>query len=174
MALKYDPEQHSRHSVRLPGYDYAQPGAYFVTVCTKDRECLFGEVVNGEIALNEAGKMVKTAWEALPRRFPTTSVDMHVIMPNHFHGIIIVGVQFIASQLWPQGVINHAPTLGNIVRVFKAITTRRIRTRNNREFAWQRNYHEHIIRNEAELHCIRQYIFDNPLHWETDRENPCR
>jgi REP element-mobilizing transposase RayT len=101
------------------------------------------------------------------------SIDTHDTMPNHFHGIIVVGMQSIARKLWPhQGVIHHAPTLGNIVRVFKAITTRRIRTRSNNEFAWQRNYHEHIIRNEAELHCIRQYIIDNPMHWETDRENP--
>jgi REP element-mobilizing transposase RayT len=116
-------------------------------------------------------------------------MERHVIMPNHLHGIILVGAQFIASLPRPaslphtntagisekSGVMNHAPTQGNVVRAFKAISTRRIRTGSNSTLAWQRNYYEHVIRDEAELHCIRQYITNNPMQWEIDRENPhCR
>ncbi len=123
--------------------------------------------------------MIQSVWDELPQRFPTIGTDMHVIMPNHFHGVIIVGAQFIAPSLRinpdvvvKTGVMNHAPTLGNIMRVFKAISTRRIRTKINSAFAWQRNYYEHIIRNEKELHYIRQYITGNPMRWEMDGENP--
>lgn len=176
MALKHDPAKHTRHSIRLSGYDYAQPGAYFVTLCTHEQEYLFGNITEGEIVLNELGQTVQSVWDELPRRFPTISTDTHVIMPNHFHGIIIVGAQFIAPSSRMNrdqtGVMNHAPTLGKIVRVFKAISTRRIRTKSNSAFAWQRNYYEHIIRNEEELKCIRQYIADNPMQWEMDREKP--
>jgi len=180
--MPYDPDRHARRSIRLRDYDYAQLGAHFVTICTYQRECLLGDVVNGEIVLNGAGEIVRHTLEELPQRFPGIEVEMHVIMPNHLHGIILVGAQFIAPI--PQtdtvgisgksGVMNHAPTLGKVVRAFKAISTRRIRTGSNSTFAWQRNYYEHVLRDEAERHCIRQYITNNPMQWEIDRENPHR
>jgi putative transposase len=187
--MPYDPDRHARRSIRMRDYDYAQPGAYFVTVCTYQRECLLGDVVNGEMLLNETGEIVRKTLEEL-QMFPDTQLDVHVIMPNHLHGIILVGAQFIAPipliaiplvAPLPQtgicgisGVMNHAPTLGEMVRTFKAISTRRIRTGGNSAFAWQRNYYEHVIRDEAELHGIRQYIIDNPKHWGIDQENPRR
>ena len=107
--MEYDPEKHHRRSTRLGGYDYAQPGAYFVTVCTRGRACLFGHVVNGEMHLNEAGEIARMVWDGLPERFPSVGLDEYVIMPNHVHGIILVGAQFIAPD--PRdGLTRHAPT----------------------------------------------------------------
>jgi REP element-mobilizing transposase RayT len=109
--VKYDPNKDHRHSIRLRDYDYAQTGAYFVTICTRDRRCLFGEVSDGEIPSNDIGHVVQTVWEGLPSRFPLVELDQFVVMPNHVHGIIVlVGAQFIAPN--NQGAINRAPTLG--------------------------------------------------------------
>ena len=184
--MPYDPDRHARRSIRLRNYDYAQPGAYFVTVCTYQRECLLGDVVNGEMVLNEDGEIVRHTLEELPRKFPGIEVDMHVIMPNHLHGIILVGAQFIAPIPRPapipqtdmvgisgkSGVMNHAPTLGIVVRAFKAISTHMIRTGSNGTFAWQRNYYEHVLRGEGALARAREYIVLNPLRWHLDGENP--
>ena len=88
---RYDPEKHHRRSIRLKGYDYAQEGVYFVTVCTQDRACLFGAVADGEMQLNNSGQIAKTAWDDLPARFPSVRLDAFIVMPNHVHGIIMVG-----------------------------------------------------------------------------------
>jgi REP element-mobilizing transposase RayT len=168
---------HHRRSIRLPGYDYAQTGAYFVTICTQNRECLLGEVVDGEMVLNDAGRMVQSVWDGLPGRFPTVELDQFIVMPNHLHGIIVlVGAQFIAPTAGRQnqGVINHAPTLGEIIRAFKAVAARQIRLAGFPEFRWQRNYYEHIIRDEDSLKRIQEYITTNPLRWQCDQENPWR
>jgi REP element-mobilizing transposase RayT len=169
----------------LKGYDYKQPGAYFVTICTQNRACLLGAVVDGEMQLSNAGEIAKAAWNELPARFPSVRLDAFIVMPNHAHGIIavgaqfiavgaqfiVVGAQFIAPSLNP-GVMNHAPTLGQMIRAYKAVSTRSIRLAVNRDFAWQRNYYEHVIRDEEALDRIRQYILGNPNRWEFDRENP--
>ena len=182
-SAKYDPEKHHRRSIRLKGYDYAQPGAYFVTVVAQDRTCFFGDVANGEVRLNNAGCMVQAAWTDLSIHYPGLECGAFVVMPNHIHGIIIVGGQFIApsdgsgkgAMNWGginQGVMNRAPTLGKIVRAYKAVSTRLIRQAGTPDFAWQRNYYEHIVRDEESLDRIRRYILDNPARWEFDRENP--
>ena len=174
----YDPEKHHRRSIRLKGYDYAQEGVYFVTVCTQTRACLFGAVADGEMQLNNAGQIAKTAWDDMPARFPSVRLDAFIVMPNHVHGIIIVGAQFIApsdgfgTATINQGAINHVHTLGEMVRAYKAATARLIRQAGNPDFAWQRNYYEHVIRDEVSLNRIRQYILDNPARWAFDRENP--
>jgi REP element-mobilizing transposase RayT len=178
--VKYDPARHHRRSIRLRGYDYSQAGAYFVTVCVQGRERLFGDVVDGEMRLNDAGQMVAQCWHELPAHFPHLELDEFVVMPNHMHGIIIVGAPFMAPYgpgavnqgAVNQGAINRAPTLGEIVRSFKALATRRIRQAGVTAFAWQRNYYEHIIRDEESLNRIREYIVNNPLQWALDRENP--
>jgi len=176
--MKYNPDKHHRRSIRLKGYDYTLPGAYFVTVCTHERACLFGAVADGEMQLNDAGRMAQGAWNELSVRFPDVRLDTFVVMPNHVHGVIIVGAQFIApsdgfvTTTIDQGAINRAPTLGEIVRTFKAVSTRAIRHTANSDFAWQRNYYEHVIRDDESLNRIRQYIFDNPGRWAFDRENP--
>ena len=161
---------------------------YFVTICTRNRECLFGLLTYDEVRLNDSGHLASVAWKELPSRFPTVSLDSFVVMPNHIHGIIIVGAQFIAPNstqfIAPDSVprnqignsqddaINRAPTLGEIVRTYKAASTRMIRQTANLEFAWQRNYYEHVVRNEESLYRIRQYILENPARWAMDWENP--
>jgi len=150
---------------------------YFVTICTRNRDCLFGEVVGREMQLNDSGRIVTMVWEALPDPFSPASPAAFVIMPNHIHGILMVGAQFIAPQLirsddFGKGAMNRAPTLGKLVRAYKAASTREIRKAANPDFAWQRNYYEHIIRDEPSLNRIQQYIVDNPARWAFDRENP--
>jgi len=173
--MTYHPARHHRRSIRLRGYDYSQAGAYFVTICTNNRECLFGEVVDGEMRWNDAGRMVNKCWYEIPAHFPHVELDAFVVMPNHVHGIIVVGAPFMAphdSGAMNQGAMNRAPTLGGMVRSFKAVATRRLRQAGCSAFAWQRNYYEHIIRNEESLDRIRRYIADNPARWSFDRENP--
>ena len=96
--MEYDPEKHHRRSTRLGGYDYAQPGAYFVMVYTRGRACLFGHVVNGEMHLNEAGEIARRCWEDIPTHFPVVELDAFVIMPNHMHGIVVIGCKGEASD----------------------------------------------------------------------------
>jgi len=167
--VKFDPDKHHRRSIRLGDYDYSRPGAYFVTICIKDRECLLGEVTDGHMRLNDIGRAVQMEWVRLPERFQSAELDEFVIMPNHLHGIIHVGAPFMAPD--EPGAINRAPTLGEMVRTFKAVSTHAIR-RSRTSFQWQRNYYEHIIRNEHELALTREYIVNNPAQWALDRENP--
>ena len=173
---RVDPEKHHRRSIRLKGYDYAQEGVYFVTVCTQNRACLFGAVADGEMQLNNAGEIAKAAWDDMPARFPSVRLDAFIVMPNHVHGIIIVGAQFIAPSDGfdgtNQGVMNYAPTLGDMVRAYKAASTRLIRQAGTPAFAWQRTYYEHVVRDEESLSRLRQYILDNPARWAFDHENP--
>src|SRR5262245_39018810 len=153
---------------------------YFVTICTRNRECLFGAVTDNEVRLTDSGRFASVAWKELPFRFPIVSLDSFVVMPNHIHGIIIVGAQFIAPASTPhnhqdtaeEGAMNRAPTLGELVRSYKAASTRLIRQTANADFAWQRNYYEYIVRTDESLNRIRQYILDNPLRWAIDGENP--
>jgi len=129
-VVKYDPEIYRRRSLRLQGYDYAQAGAYFVTVCTWNRECLFGDVTNGEIRLNDAGRIAATCWSAITEHFPDVELDACVIMPNHVHGIIGIyrrGEAFggpNASPLPPHG--TQSGSLGSIIQNFKSVSTRKI------------------------------------------------
>jgi REP element-mobilizing transposase RayT len=175
--MKYRGEQHSRRSIRLSGYDYSRPGAYFATICTQKRWCLFGSIVNGEMRLNDAGRIVQEVWGELPARFPQVGIDNFIVMPNHIHGIILVGAQFIAPSNSPpenpaRDVIGHAPRVGEIIRAYKAMSTREIRRTGKADFSWQRNYYEHIVRNEESLNRIQEYIVNNPSQWDVDRENP--
>lgn len=176
--MKYDGEIHHRRSIRLSGYDYAQSGAYFVTICTQNRACLFGSVTGGKVRLNDAGRIIQSMWSELPGRFSQVDADRFVVMPNHIHGIFVVGAQFIAPSSSgmvedaARGAMNHAPTVGEIIRTYKAVSTRMIRSTISVDFRWQRNYYEHIVRNEESLNRIRQYIVDNPIRWDSDRDNP--
>ncbi len=183
MPVRYDPAKHHRRSIRLPGYDYTQPGAYFVTICTHNREPLFGRVVNGEMVLNAWGRIVWEEWfrTAQVRPYVELFEDEFVVMPNHIHGIIwivrdTVGAQRRCAPTKPGGVTpnNVAPgSLGAIVRAFKSAVTKRINALRGTPGArvWQRNYYEHIIRNERALNAIRRYIAENPQRWHLDRYN---
>jgi putative transposase len=169
--------EHARKSVRMKDFDYSQAGAYFVTICTQNKECLFGEIVKGEMVLNDAGRIVQTTWDELPTRYTNVTLDTYAIMPNHFHGIIILNPEPVgarSSRPNNDGRENRAPTLGKIIAYFKYQTTKQINMARNTgtQKLWQRNYYEHVIRNDSDLNQIREYISQNALKWELDEENP--
>jgi REP element-mobilizing transposase RayT len=159
------PDRPQRRSIRLRGYDYAQAGAYFVTICTHQREPWLGAIADGVLQPSAAGEIAGAVWAGLTQRFPTIALDQFVVMPNHLHGIILLGQTATSPGQRP-------PAVGEIVRVFKAAAAWRIRQAANAAFGWQRNYYEHIIRDDDALARIRQYIHDNPARWSEDPENP--
>ena len=176
----------NRQTIRLPEYDYSLPGTYFVTICVQNRECFFGEIIDKNMIANKAGKMVQTIWNEIPEYYPGINIDVFQIMPNHLHGIIrVVGANPCVcpkNNGQTRGSVNgqtrgSAPTGGlpMIVQRFKSLTTKQyidgVKYDNWPPFStklWQRNYYEHIIRNENELNNIRQYIRDNPMKWQDD------
>lgn len=166
-----------RKPIRLPQYDYTQAGAYFVTIVTVSRTLLFAE----DVAKNVAEQV----WQAIPGHFPTVSLDEYIVMPNHLHGIVSligdVGARSprppTSDQRYVAGAVTaplQRPTLGQVIAYFKYQSTKLINVLHGTPAApvWQRNYYEHVIRNEAELHRLRKYIQNNPAQWELDRENP--
>ena len=175
---------YNRQSTRLKEYDYTRAGAYFVSICSQNRQCLFGQIIDvgagpcacPETHLSKVGLMVQSIWNKIPKFYAGIETDEFKIMPNHIHGIIIIDE--LKGQA--RGV---APTtnlsLPDIVYRFKSITTKKyidgVKQNLWKPFdgkLWQRNYYEHIIRNEADLQDIRQYIINNPINWATDRNNP--
>ncbi len=191
--MGYDPQIHHRRSIRLAGYDYSQSGAYSVTVCTQGRQTLFGTVADGMMEPNDAGRMVQAAGDGLPQRFPGLELDAFVVMPNHVHGIIVIpgdmGAHDVGAGLVPAPCVpvttgaptrgattRVAPTLGDVVGAFKSWTTvlyaRGARGAGWVSFdgrLWQRNYYEHIIRNEQSYQRISEYIINNPIKWTEDK-----
>lgn len=182
---KYNPELHHRRSIRLKGYDYSQSGLYFITICVQGRNCLFGKIINDEMVLNNAGKIIDDWWQKIPEKFPDIVLDEYIIMPNHFHAIIEnVGADLGVRQS-PLDMNEPAQTQGSapmdgtflysIVQWFKTMTTNEY-IRNVRELGWepfdkkvwQRNYHEHIIRDQQSYLKISEYISTNPLRWQED------
>lgn len=193
--MKYNPDIHHRRSIRLQGYDYSQNGAYYVTLCTQNRECLFGEIVKGEMILNEYGKIVEQCWNNLSNHYDNIELDAYVIMPNHFHGIILItdtvdnvdNVDNVGAI--HVGAIHELPLrkspiqspqqrrkmlLPKIVGRFKMNSAKQINQMRNTPgiSVWQRNYYEHIIRNDKSLENIRNYIINNPSEWYYDDYNP--
>jgi len=162
--MRYDPDKQHRQSTRLRQYDYSQAGGYFITMCVQDRQTMFGSVVGGEMCLDTNGLLAQSAWTQLTERFPGILLDAFVLMPNHLHGLI-----FLPEQHTPD---NKNPKLGDIARAFKAVTTHTVRRNGQPDFAWQRNYYEHIVRDEHDLIRIQQYIANNPALWADDEENP--
>ncbi len=189
--MKYDPQIHHRRSIRLKGYDYTQAGAYFITICSHQREHVFGEIVNGEMKLNKLGLVAKQQWEKLPKRFPNIELGAFVLMPNHEHGIIQIIEQqrrgmAESLQNLDEESSRYAPTenqqkfgkmipnsIPTIVRSYKSAVAYRINLMRGVKAApvWQRNYYEHVIRNDRELELITKYIDYNPLNWQLDRDN---
>ena len=227
--MKYNPEKHHRCSIRLRGYDYSQPGLYFITICVQDRHCLFGEIENGEMICNEYGKIAATEWINTESIRDNIRLHEYIIMPNHIHGIIEIihtDNRRGESQFAPnkddgtgegkgegKGELQFAPTtaptaptpfkspsqtIGSIVRGYKIATIKKIKDhiigkdgRGESQFApttaptaptrkgesqfapsykiWQRNYYEHIIRNEKSYQKISEYIITNPQNWDIDK-----
>ena len=229
----YNPQMHNRRSIRFKGYDYTQAGLYFITICCQNRACLFGEIENGKMMLNDAGAIANDCWLNIPNHFPNAILHEYVIMPNHVHGIIeLVGANNHSPKTnnhSPKtvGANNHSPvsklhspknkknnnsvigdnraknvsvignnraknvsvigdnraknvsplrspskTVGSVVRGFKIGVTKWMRQNTDTFYIWQRNYWEHIIRDDISYENISQYIINNPTKWNNDKLNP--
>jgi putative transposase len=204
--MKYCPERYHRRSIRLRDYDYSKNGAYYVTICTRNRDCilskidcetvgaglepvrergelygllscglapaLYKEASESTVRLAKAGEIAQKNWLEIPERYENVYIDEYVIMPNHLHGIILL------SASSSRATARVAPTVGQIIGSYKSKCVieylRYIDTNNVNAIAkmWQRNYYEHVIRNEDELNRIREYIQSNPYRWTDDKENP--
>lgn len=185
---QYNPNKHHRRSIRLQGYDYSQAGLYFITICCEDRICRFGHVKNGTMVLNEYGQIAYDEWMKTPEIRPNVKLHEFVVMPNHIHGIIQL-LDIGRGELHsPDDNKLHSPddnrgvcktplrgpsqTIGAIVRGYKSSVTKQInllRVFDTPIKLWQRNYHDHIIRNEQSYHRISEYIKNNPVKWNDDK-----
>lgn len=184
----------NRQSHRLSGYDYSRNGLYFITIVSQDREERFGMIAGGQMIPNDVGKMIVSEWCSLPIRFPHVELDAYVLMPNHIHGILIlddgrnVGARpcvrpHIHNEIHSFKRVDTRPTptikkqtIGDIICAFKSITTNRYikgvklgLLEPFRKRLWQRDYYDHVIRNEKECAIIEQYIASNPQNWENDK-----
>ena len=164
-------------STRLKGYDYSSSGIYFVTICTKRRECCLGEVASEEVRLSRPGEIVRDSWLQSPIIRPNVALDEWVIMPNHIHGIIIIKESVVETHSCasPRDGNRFGPqrmNLGSIVRGFKSSSSKQIHIEGFLSFGWHPNYYEHIIRDGADLDRIREYIIENPLMWNSDENYP--
>ena len=164
------PNPPRRVSLRLPDFDYSQEGAYFITICVKGRRYLFGSVVDGEIDLNEYGKILTATWNDLAFYNPAIKLDAFIVMPNHVHGIIVLAGAKAGGETPPL----QKPALGQIMGYYKYQSTSRIKAlmQPAGSAVWQRGYYEHVIRDDQALNRIREYIASNPHRWHLDRENP--
>ena len=205
--MKYNQQKHNRKSIRLKEYDYSFPGWYYVTICAHGKNNLFGKIKNGNVTLNNIGKIVEEEWTKTKEIRKNVDLDYYIIMPNHLHGIIILNgrgelnspkgngerssqikenvgaTRWVARDKEEKAIQRIAPTketlipnsLGSIIGQFKSTVTKRLRKLSGdpKLIVWQRNYYEHIIRNELDLYNIRQYILNNPLKWELDEYYNC-
>lgn len=176
----YNPQRHHRRSIRLPGYDYREDGAYFITLCTADRACVFGEVRDGIVSLTRRGIIAQACWYDIPHHRPNVQLDEFIVMPNHTHGILWIdnagtgrGDACVALPLEKKSQL-YAGSLGAIVGSYKAAVSREINRLRPGAAAnlWQPNYYEHVIRNDQALEAIREYVRTNAERWGSDSENP--
>ena len=181
---------HHRRSIRIPGYDYSGSGAYFITVVTHQRACVFGRIVDGSLQLSRQGGIAEECWRQIAAHFPSVELGVYVVMPNHVHGIIVLNDRADASSA-RRGTTWRAPTqdgrslerfgrprsgsLATIVRQYKSSVTRRIdEAIGGSRRVWKRNYYEHVIRDDEDWNRIHLYIESNAANWEGDEENPAR
>ena len=164
--------KHNRQSIRLKGYNYAQAGLYFITICTYAREHLFGEVVNKKMVLNDAGEVAAKCWREIPVHFPIAILHEYVIMPDHVHGIIELQPVFAGanhnSPIHKKVFRSPSQSIGSIIRGFKIGVTKWFRYESGFPTdtkVWHRNYYDRIIRNEAAYDRIANYIVNNPAKW---------
>jgi putative transposase len=169
--MTFDNKIHHRKSIRLANYDYSQAGAYFITICTQNRECLFGEIVGDEMQLNDAGRIIQLIWNEIPIHYPQVELDEFVIMPNHVHGIINIRSSALGAA---SSAPTESPTVGKIMRRFKSMSAIAVNKSRSRSLQplWQRNYWERVVRDEKELHGMQEYIVNNPRQWELDKLHP--
>jgi len=189
--MPYDANNKHRRSIRLPDYDYSTPGAYFVTICTQNSMCAFGEIVNEEMQQAPAGEMVRYWWGEIPNKYLNVEIDdTFVIMPNHIHGTIIIrnvgadrcvcpSNENVSTNKSKKPGEHIGSPLQQVIQWYKTMTTNAyihgVKESGWPPFEgklWQRNYYEHVIRNDRELQRVREYIMLNPIRWALDKENP--
>ncbi|MBT4485190.1 MAG: hypothetical protein HOC71_16110 [Candidatus Latescibacteria bacterium] len=175
-------------STRLKEWDYSRNGYYFVTMCVKNRESVFGQFEHGEMILSDMGNIAEQCWREIPVHFPFVKLDEFVIMPNHVHGIIIIDNNVVETQNLaslhaslprhsfsrhrkPNKFGPQSKNLASIIRGFK-IGVKKWATINHIHLEWQSRFYDRIIRDEKELLNIRNYIIINPIRWDDDKENP--
>jgi putative transposase len=174
--MEYNPNYHHRRSIRLPHYDYSQSGIYFVTICTYKKQCLFGEIKEGKMSLNQIGKIVAQEWLKSSIIRQELELDEWIIMPNHLHGIVVITKNDEGASLAPlreNGVQKRkGRSLSSFISGFKSSVTKRIKPicEQVNPIIWQRNYYEKIVRNEQNLNQIREYMIKNPQKWDEDPE----
>ena len=179
---RFNPDIHHRRSIRLQGYDYSRAGAYFVTICVHNRECLFGDIIDGEMRLNDIGRIVAAEWIRSGELRSEIETGEYVVMPNHFHGIVMIDDTVGANGIRP---VLHTPAtngrfrspsknVGSMVRGFKSVVTKCINIHRDTPGmpVWQRNYYEHVILDDADYTRIAEYVADNPRRWAEDKLHP--
>lgn len=182
--MTIDPNTPRRRSLRLPDYDYSQAGAYFITICTWNRACFFGEIAENTVRLNAWGLIVQEEWQRTGEVRPYVSLDEVIVMPNHFHAILVLtDLSNASASPHPVGASRRdarstprlvSGSLGAVVVQLKSLATKRIDHLRDTpgHSIWQRNYYEHVIRNEQSMNLIRECTQNNPARWTEDRENP--
>ncbi len=175
----FNPHKHHRRSIRLDGYDYSKSGAYFITIVTKNRTLLFGDIIDGKMIFNDYGEIANKCWLDIPNHYPNVQLDKFIVMPNHLHGILIINETIVGAnnysplqQSQNEQQMNKfrspSKTIGSIIRGFKIGVTKWFHNNTNVFNVWQRNYYEHIIRDDNELNRIQNYIINNPSNWKND------
>ena len=171
-----------RNSIRLEGYDYAWEGTYFVTICTHERQHLFGEIRDEHMCLNVCGDLVEQEWKITVQKRPYVKSELFIVMPNHFHAIVIIDYHDVlppsqsniksetvgARRASPNAIGATSQSLGAIIGSFKSAVTKRLQAEHNIMQVWQRGYHDHIIRSEEAYNQIHNYIVNNPVNWKQD------
>lgn len=170
----------NRKPNRLPSYDYSSYGYYFLTICTENRVKHFGEIINGEMSLSKSGIIVHDYWQNIPKYYESVELDQFVVMPNHIHGIIIVNnvgtgqcpvpTKEMKGYLTPTEETQYG-LISKIIGAYKSLTARKIKEADNTNFMWQRSFYDHVIRDDHDMMRIQQYIINNPLKWDLDRNN---
>ncbi len=162
--------------MRLKDWDYSADGAYFITICTKDRKHDFGKIKKERMFLSPIGKIAENFWKEIENIHKHVILDEFVVMPNHIHGIIFIQNESVETRHWrvsTQTQFGKLPpkSISSIINHFKGGTKKWANKNEYENFMWQKNFYDHIVRNEEELNRIRQYIIDNPMNWENDRNN---
>jgi len=175
-------EKYRIETTRLPGWDYSENGWYFVTICTQQHKCSLGSIDCGVFRPSRVGEIARSHWEAIPAHYGDVSLDGFVLMPNHLHGIVVLGERhrYSPGEHQPRGRgfgigVFRSPSsgsLGAIIRSYKAGVTKWCRENARADFSWQPRFYDHLIRSSRSLEAIREYIWQNPLNWDKDEYHP--
>lgn len=163
-------------SARCQHWDYTADGYYFVTICTRDRQCFFGDVIDGKMQLSAIGQIVAEEWQKTEQIRSNVQIDAWVVMPNHLHGIVIIRNHDVETFRRNVSTTDKSRlksnSLGSIIGQFKSVCTKRIWAAGFTDFKWQTRFYDQIVRDRESVSRIREYIINNPIRWESDKNNP--